>query len=491
MYGNAFQPTTQKQQGQSPFSLGAAQYPDAQPTSQNVKDVKTAVPAFSFGKVCESNGHTKNEMTSSEVPKLAFSFGVTKSTPETTPAAPAFSFGHSVFTQSDKPSSSAASFTFGAPAMAGSGQSQTKASMAATKSTTLPSFYFGQEKTGAVSSGASKTAVKAADAKVEESKETSVPGTSSGQSKSTETTPSKLDDVSFASFSPNFMHRSEDTEKSKVNHKVITHSSKDADQIMETRDAASNSSRGDEAGGEAAASTEDVSHVGNPDMMSTPAKPKDGASFHGNRLEAITPQQKNTTATTTNTRLWMTEVKPPRPKGMQRGFYSTPSRKQPRDIAEAVADILAERVFSDDELLAEVSVEAVEKVMALPVEMMIAVLEHIDKIESSGASFTWNDIQTAIKENQGTVKALNFDDQSFASFDDFRSCVSRLTAGSGKLPINASQEDGDDLSCSSSARGAADRSQFGIQRGISSDGEEGDEEEEDLELLIQNLEFLN
>ena len=516
VFGKAINATAQKQQGQSPFSFGAAEAPVAQTTRQSknqtepkstfsfgapCQDNRGVTTTFSFGKVAESDDHTKNDMSSSEAPKPAFSFGAPKSTPDTSPAPPSSSFGNSAATQIDKPSSSASTFSFGVPTVEGGGQPQPKGSMSATKPT-LPSFYFGQEKTGVVPSGTSKALDKTAEAKVDESKETSVPETSSEQSKSREIISTKLDDVSFASFSPNFMHRSEDIEKSKVDDKAstLTHSSKDTDQTNKTCEAASNSSRGDMGGGEASTSTEDAPHTAdpedasyaeNPDMMSTPAKPKNGDNFfQGGKLETITPKQKNTTATTANTRLWMTEAKPPRPKGMQRGFYSTPSRKQPRDISEAVADILAERVFSDD-VVSEVSVEAVEKVMALPVEMMIAVLEHIDQIESRGETFTWNDIQTAIQENQGTVKALNFDDQSFASFDDFKSCVSRLTAASGKLPISASQEDDDDLSCSSSARETGDRSQFGVQQKMSSESKEGEEEEEDIELLIQNLEFLN
>ena len=451
----------------SAFSLGAPQH-DASAT-------KTAVRTFSFGNVTDQ-----------------------KEAADTKAAVPAFSFGPVSSAQPAQPSS-ALTFSFGAPTTE-SGKSQPKGSTEATKPT-LPSFYFGKEKSGALSSGAPKALEKPTEATqvapsgageikvstaasapaapkpstVDGSKESSLPEASSREPSSTVPSASAVistgaatsnktkEDVSFASFSPHFMGSSKDSDKSKGDDEATISTEGATDAVCQT--------------------------------PSTPAKSRQDRDigFQSGVLETITPKQNNT-------RVCKTETKPARPRGMQRGFYSTPSRKQPRDISEAVADILAERVFSDDNLLSEVSVEAVEKVMALPVEMMIAVLERIDKIESRGESFTWSDIQDAISTSQGAVKALNFDDQSFTSYEDFKSCVSMLTAAQDR---HANTEE-DDLSLS--ARGSfmneddaalevvardTDRSRSEKQQPMKSERKEGGKEPEELELLIQNLEFLN
>ncbi|CAB9525509.1 cis-trans isomerase [Seminavis robusta] len=83
-----------------------------------------------------------------------------------------------------------------------------------------------------------------------------------------------------------------------------------------------------------------------------------------------------------------------------RGNQSIDDLRHFNDVSDALSDILAERVFSDD-VLSKVSVEQVERAMALPVEKKIGVLAYIDEIESQGASFTWADIEFAMEHTGG------------------------------------------------------------------------------------------
>lgn len=315
----------------------------------------------------------------------------------------------------------------------------------------VPSFYFGQDRNALLPSAP----------KVGEQTINMQSKASDGTGAATVSIPAPTQvvantpqvDVSFAAFTPSFTPR-------------LTQSDELKECPSETVDEAENVT---------SAATGQLS-------TATPAKSMQGeSSTLRSELDMMKSQQRKTA------RQCVTEAKPARPKGVQRGFFSTPSRKQPRDISEAVADILAERVFSDDDLLSHVSVEEVEKVMALPVEMMIAVLEHIDSIEGRGESFTWEDIQIAIKESEGVVKALNFDDHSFTSYEDFKSCVSRFTAAQDDPPDIFPGED--DLS--STARGS--------EEDMVDDKTEatkfttllaGQKEPGELELLIQNLDFI-
>jgi cyclophilin family peptidyl-prolyl cis-trans isomerase len=74
-----------------------------------------------------------------------------------------------------------------------------------------------------------------------------------------------------------------------------------------------------------------------------------------------------------------------------------PDIRRAKEVSEAVADILAERVFCEVDILSKVSVEQVEQVMALPVEKKIEVLEYIDHLEDQGRTFTWEDIESVSK----------------------------------------------------------------------------------------------
>lgn len=83
-------------------------------------------------------------------------------------------------------------------------------------------------------------------------------------------------------------------------------------------------------------------------------------------------------------------------------FSPSAITKRPKEVEDAVADILAERVFYEDELLSKVSVEQVEWLMAAPLERKIEVLEHIDSIEIRGEAFTWKDIEFVLKNGRSS-----------------------------------------------------------------------------------------
>ena len=187
-------------------------------------------------------------------------------------------------------------------------------------------------------------------------------------------------------------------------------------------------------------------------------------------------------------------------KSPSKGGYSI-GRKRLKDVTEAVADILAERVFSDDQLIAQVTVEQVEKVMALPVERMVALLEDIDRLESRGLSFSWVDIENAVKASEGMAANENLESYfaSGDSIDEFKSCASHVQSMLDQDKESANGDDDLDSCASSADHGGSPQVKVIVEADVSASGQlqrvkhtaAGENDEDDLELLLQNLETLN